>query len=204
MQETVIRGLDIRPGDLILDAGAGTGNLSLDIRRRGGRVVALDSSREALEICLTKDRSIQVICHDLRSKLPFSDNYFDKIVSVNTIFLIKPELREDVIEEFYRVLKKNGKIILVNLKKDFRSLEIYHEHFRIIKKKEGLFEAIKQMLKFIVPSCKLFYYAKKITGEHFSLKEGEQMGILQKIGFRKISKTEKVYANQAFLNIAYK
>jgi SAM-dependent methyltransferase len=50
-------------------------------------------------------------------KIPFSDNYFDKIFTVNTIyFWVKPL---DFMSEIYRVLKINGILILTFAQKDF-------------------------------------------------------------------------------------
>jgi len=204
MQKKIIEELEIQPGELVLDAGAGTCNLLLEIKNKGANVIALDSSKEALEICLKKDKSIKTVLLDLKEKLPFPANYFDKIISVNTLFLIEPQVRAKILKEFYRVLKNNGKIILINLKEGFRPIKIYREHFRIIRKRQGWLATIEQILKFIIPSLKLLYYAKKIAGKYYFFKNGEQVNILQKSGFKKISKTEKIYANQAFLNTAFK
>jgi len=208
MHKKIINELEIQPNEVILDAGAGTGNLASEIKKRGARVIALDSSEAALQLCLKKNKYIKVIHYDLREKLVFPDDYFDRVVSVNTLFLIEPHFRSTVVKELYRVLKKNGKIVLVNLQEGFRPLKIYFEHSRRIKEKEGLFKATKQMLKFIIPSFQILYYAKKIERESQQRKEffkkEEQIQLLKKAGFKRISATERVYANQAFLNSAYK
>ena len=78
MQKEIINELEIQPDEIVLEAGAGTGNLVLEIKRRGGQVIALDSLRVALEICLKKNRHIKTVHHDLRKKLPFPNDYFDK------------------------------------------------------------------------------------------------------------------------------
>ncbi len=208
MLEQIVRELRIKPGELILDAGAGTGNLALSMKKRGAQIVALDSIEEVLGISTEKVEGIKTICHDLRKKLPFPDNYFDKIVSVNTLFLIEPFVREDTVKEFYRILKKGEKIVLVNLKDGFRPLKIYFYHFNKTREREGLFTAIKQIVKFITPLLKILYYAKKIekdtNQEQKFFKKGEQISLLEKAGFKCISDTMEIYANQAFLNSAYK
>jgi len=50
-------------------------------------------------------------------KIPFSDNYFDKIFTVNTIYFWENPL--SFITEIYRVLKTNGILILSFAQKDF-------------------------------------------------------------------------------------
>jgi ubiquinone/menaquinone biosynthesis C-methylase UbiE len=46
------------------------------------------------------------------TELPFSDNYFDIITSMETLEHIPQKLQEKCIEEFYRVLKPNGLLII--------------------------------------------------------------------------------------------
>ncbi len=59
------------------------------------------------------------ICFSLYDgiKIPFSNNSFDKIYSVNTIYFWKKPL--DFLNEIYRVLNKNGILILTFAQKDF-------------------------------------------------------------------------------------
>lgn len=208
MLEQTVRELRIRSGELILDAGAGTGNLALSMRKKGAQIVALDSIEEALGISAEKVEGIKTVCHDLKEKLPFSNNYFDKIVSVNTLFLIEPFVRETTVKEFYRVLKQEGEIVLVNLKDGFCPLKIYFGHFSKSREKEGLFSAMKQIVELIIPSFKILYYAKKIEKdcqqEQKFFQKGEQIELLKRAGFKDISDTTEVYSNQAFLNSAYK
>ena len=52
-------------GEFILDAGSGTGNLSLRMRRLGGSVVSLDSSPVGLAIHREKDPSATLVLASL-------------------------------------------------------------------------------------------------------------------------------------------
>ena len=45
---------EVRPGDLILDAGCGTGNFSLKLARKGARVVGVDISPDMLALAREK------------------------------------------------------------------------------------------------------------------------------------------------------
>ncbi|MBU4353597.1 methyltransferase domain-containing protein [Candidatus Parcubacteria bacterium] len=205
---TVCEKLNIRRGEKILDAGAGTGNLAILLEKKGARIIGLDFSQEALNIYESKNSKAEVLLADLTKKLPFADSYFDKIVSINVLFLIDRETRKKVAKEFYRIIKPNGKIVLVNLIEEFRPSRIYLEHFKKIGKQKGIIATVIQIFKFIPASLKILYYANKLkkTGQQKQIlfNYDEQKELLKKTGFRNISENKKVYANQAILNSALK
>src|SRR5919202_7053619 len=66
----------VRPGDRVLDACCGTGDLALAAERAGGRVTGLDFSERMLERARRKSASIEWVCGDLL-ELPFPDEAFD-------------------------------------------------------------------------------------------------------------------------------
>ncbi len=66
----------VRPGDRVLDACCGTGDLAVAAERAGARVTGLDFSERMLERARRKSRSVEWIRGDLLS-LPFSDASFD-------------------------------------------------------------------------------------------------------------------------------
>ena len=206
--EEVVEQLKIKPGDLILDAGSGTGNLASEFKKRGARVIALDSSKEAIDIHLQKDKEAEVFYHDLNEKLNFPDNHFDKVVSINVLFFLDEKAKRVVVQEFFRVLKPEGKIILTNLAEGFKPFIIYLEHFKEVKKRRGFISAFAEALKLLFPSLKILYYANKIkragVQKQYLFKFDEQEKILKKTGFKNISESQRVYANQAVLNSATK
>ena len=114
LMEELIKESVVNKGDLVLDAGAGTGNLAVRLKQRGANVVALDNSEEGLRQLRVKDQEIGIIFHDLAKPLSFSDDYFDKIVSNNVIYTLAPGDRDKVFKEFYRILKPGGILIMTN------------------------------------------------------------------------------------------
>jgi demethylmenaquinone methyltransferase / 2-methoxy-6-polyprenyl-1,4-benzoquinol methylase len=64
------------PGDRVLDACCGTGDLALEAERRGGRVVGLDFSERMLERARSKSGTIEWVRGDAL-ELPFEDAVFD-------------------------------------------------------------------------------------------------------------------------------
>jgi len=67
----------VRPGDSVLDACCGTGDLAVAARRAGaGRVVGLDFAERMLEKARAKDAGVEWVRGDMLA-LPFDDASFD-------------------------------------------------------------------------------------------------------------------------------
>jgi len=204
--ETICDELEIKPGERVLEAGCGTGNLALKIKERGGEVIGLDNCQEALEIYKKKDPNVKTVLADLREKLPFPDNYFDKIASNNTLYIIPKEKQLDTLKEFYRILKPGGKIVIANLKKGWKPGKIYIKGIKDNIKKEGIYPAFLKIIKLILPTIKVFYYNYFIKKEsqYYFCDFNEQKELLRQAGFKKVSETKLVYSKQAILNSALK
>jgi ubiquinone/menaquinone biosynthesis C-methylase UbiE len=102
------------PGELILDAGCGTGIFTLDILSHGSQVVGLDISLPMLMRAREKLRGypFQMVLGDLL-KLPFQENIFDKVVSVTALEFI--EDAKGAVKELFRVTKKRGCVVVATL-----------------------------------------------------------------------------------------
>ncbi len=205
----LVNELQPKEGEIILDAGGGTGNLALMLEKLGVNVIVLDFSQEALEIYKKKNPNGKIVLADLRKQLPFEDNFFDKIVSNNTIYNIPPDERPFVLNELKRVLKPGGKIVISNIHKYFSPFFIYKDAIRKNIKKEGLMKTFYLVVTLIVPTIKMFYYNFIIKNELgfekkflFDLKEQENL--LKEVGFINVSPTKLVYSGQAILNSAIK
>ena len=80
--------LGVKPGELILDVGSGTGNLAISLREDGGQVVAFDYCRELMHRHRRKGYSYGLILAALRGELPFGDNCFDGITCNNALYTL--------------------------------------------------------------------------------------------------------------------
>jgi len=99
-------------GKRVLDAGAGTGRLTLKLKNEGADVTAIDLSTEMLEKLKQKDSSINVVEGNVE-KMPFEDDSFDMVFSSLTLVHLKKI--EPFMDEVYRVLKDDGLFVLVNI-----------------------------------------------------------------------------------------
>jgi demethylmenaquinone methyltransferase/2-methoxy-6-polyprenyl-1,4-benzoquinol methylase len=97
----------VRPGDRVLDACCGTGDLALAGLAAGGEVVGLDFSERMLERARRKSEAIEWVRGDLLA-LPFSEGAFDA-ATVGFGIRNVPEL-EAGLGELARVLGPGGRL----------------------------------------------------------------------------------------------
>jgi ubiquinone/menaquinone biosynthesis C-methylase UbiE len=115
LRDRVLRGARVRPGERLLDVGAGTGLIALDARRRTGwegLVVALDISADALGEARRRavDTVDEAPLHLVRADaldLPFADNAFDVVCTRSVLIYVKDKAA--AIRELHRVLRPNGR-----------------------------------------------------------------------------------------------
>jgi ubiquinone/menaquinone biosynthesis C-methylase UbiE len=101
-------------GEIILDAGCGTGVFTKHIFETGARVVGLELSRPMLVQAAFKNKGLPFLSFqgDMR-RLPFADDAFDKAVSITALEFI--EEAEVAVEEMFRVTKPGGIIVVATL-----------------------------------------------------------------------------------------
>jgi demethylmenaquinone methyltransferase / 2-methoxy-6-polyprenyl-1,4-benzoquinol methylase len=100
------------PGDRVLDACCGTGDLALEAERRGGRVVGLDFSERMLERARKKSGTIEWVQGDALA-LPFGDGAFDAATvgfGVRNLEDLEAGLRE-----LCRVLRPGGRLAVLEI-----------------------------------------------------------------------------------------
>ncbi len=103
----------VRPGDRVLDACCGTGDLALAARRAGaGEVVGLDFSERMLERARAKEPALEWVRGDVLA-LPFPDASFDAVTvgfGVRNVEDLEAGLRE-----LRRVLRPGGRLAVLEI-----------------------------------------------------------------------------------------
>ncbi len=93
-----------------LDLGCGTGNYTLELKKRGFDVIGLDASEGMLQVARSK--GLNCIKGGAYS-LPFPDRSFDLVLSVTMFeFIYEPER---VVAEINRVLKPGGEVLIATM-----------------------------------------------------------------------------------------
>jgi len=201
--------LNIKPREKVLDAGSGTGNLATKIKSRGGNVIGIDNSSAGITIHKRKDSDAKVVLCDLTQSLPFPNDSFDKIASNNVLYVIPREKQEQVMKEFYRILKPSGKIVLANMRAEWKPLSIYIDAVEKSIRLRGPVSTSADLLRFVLPTVKMFYYSYIIyqsgqRNETNPFTFNQQRELLFKSGFVRVSETKEVYSKQGILNSGYK
>ncbi len=156
-------------GDSILDVSGGTGLLAEKILSKNVpnvKISILDVSGEMLSIAKKRliGRNVKIIKGDAHS-LPFKNNSFSQIVCVSAFHYYK--YPHKIINEFKRVLNKNGYVILVDWCNDSFYFKIFNIFMRTFSKsyiKAYTSKEIKQLFisnvfkveKFVVWNYKLW------------------------------------------------
>jgi len=112
--ELLLNLLRPRSGEVILDAGCGTGIFTLDVCALGARVIGIDLSRPMLLRARMKaeGRRFESIVADM-AHLPFHEEVFDRTVSVTALEFIQDG--EATVRELLRVTKRDGTIVAATL-----------------------------------------------------------------------------------------
>lgn len=150
----------VKPGSRVLDIAAGTGDLSrLYAKRVGdrGEVWMTDVNREMLSIGrdLTLDKGFMLPnCQCNAESLPFPNNYFD-CVSVS-FGLRNMTRKEKALSEMYRVIRKGGRLIILEFSRVWKPLEKIYDFYsfsviplmgRIIAKDEGSYRYLAESIR---------------------------------------------------------
>ena len=107
--------MDIRPDDVVLDLGVGTG-CSLDYYPPHGRIVGVDLSsgmlREARKKIARRGLQFATVFQADAMRLPFKDSTFDHVFISHVISVVSDPYR--MIREAQRVAKVGARMVIVN------------------------------------------------------------------------------------------
>jgi ubiquinone/menaquinone biosynthesis C-methylase UbiE len=112
--ELILNLLKPAPGELILDAGCGTGVFTSDIISSGSQVIGLDISFPMLRRAMEKSGGVRFhpISGDI-STLPFREEAFDKVVSITALEFIAEV--KSAVAELFRVTRRGGVVVVATL-----------------------------------------------------------------------------------------
>ncbi len=164
--------LEPAPGDVILDAGSGTANVTEVLAVPGARVTGIDFCEPALERCRRKVPSATFRVADLTRPLPFDTATFDKIACSLVLHYLVPERQRFAVTELARVLKPGGRIAISVFATGFNTWRVYTETLRDRRQTDGLLGTAALGVRYLVNTSRIFYYVWRI-------KRAEQSGDYQ-------------------------
>ncbi len=142
-KQAVIGALDVKRGELVLDAGCGTGFYSLEIIKRGGRVFGVDISPKM--VAKAKASGVNAVVGNL--EVISYKQRFDKALFAGSLeFCVNPRA---AIKNSAKALKKNGALVLIAPPKSVQGLfyALFHltHGFRIkLFSKKGLQQMLRE------------------------------------------------------------
>lgn len=107
--------LEDQPGEKYLDAGCGTGNFTKRLIKRELEVIGIDSSDQMLSIAKNKVKDADFKEMNFYG-LTFEDDFFDGIFSMAAFEFV--ENPKKALDEFFRVLKPGGELIVGTINPD--------------------------------------------------------------------------------------
>lgn len=119
VRKELIAHIDFSPKEKILDMCCGIGGVTFVISGKAGQdsdVVGMDLSPGQIEIARKNNHlsNARFIEGDVTST-GFKDGYFDKVFITHALHEMPREIRLKVLSEAKRILKENGKVIILDL-----------------------------------------------------------------------------------------
>jgi len=126
--------LELKYKDRLLDAGCGPGIFEIAYSPYVREIYAIDFSEEMLKINkkYTKNLSNVIVRKATINDLPFSDDFFDKIL-VNSVVQYLRDLNEveEALEEIGRVARKRAKILVSRVPDASKKDDYIREYYKL-------------------------------------------------------------------------
>ena len=133
------------PNDRICDAGCGpSGHIGKYLQRKGFDITGIDISPKCIEIAKDFEREIEFHCMDMMNTY-FEDGHFNGIISFYSIIHTPKNETPRFFQEFNRILKPNGQLLLVTKKGESEGIisdawyegnEVYFTNYKETELKE--------------------------------------------------------------------
>lgn len=102
---------EFKPDSTLLHAGCGSGQVDTELQKEM-KITALDISKGALSLYSRNNKQAAALVHGSIFNLPFQNNTFDGIYNLGVIEHFSKNEINQILNEFHRVLKPNGKLLL--------------------------------------------------------------------------------------------
>ncbi len=193
-------------GTVVLDLGAGTGNLTVALADPATRrlIVSIDDNvfmlnclREKCAPFLRSDAEgpgVIPIKQDISSLYGLNDGFFDVVVLNNVLYSLEPDAMQSCLREIYRVLKAGGEFRISEPKKTTRLSKVLDQIGRDLRHNSGYaeIEADYQKVRQINERA-LAPMLQRWTID-------EMKSLLGAVGFERVTyETDAAYAGQSML-----
>ena len=188
-----IKSLDFSSSDKVLDVATGTGDVAFAIKKKHkSDIIGLDLSVNMLEVAKEKSKKMNIkdinFIEGDAENLPFDDNTFDKVV-ISYGLRNLGDCRKGI-QEFYRVLKPNSKVGI---------LEFLHPKSTVAAKLfKFYFNNILPRVASLFSNSKAYRYLPESV-ENF-MTPNELKTLLEEVGFKDISSRNLTFGITTIVN----
>jgi ubiquinone/menaquinone biosynthesis C-methylase UbiE len=198
----------VRPGSRVLDAGSGTGNLSMLLKARGARVVSCDFSPTALAIHRSKDPDAEQSLASLEEPLSFADGEFDVVCCASVLFALSQQGVRMATREFLRVLSPGGTLVVTVGSSQANLSRLVQMYVEGLRRRNGPWSTVLKAMGGLPALVKVLYYNHRLRRlrdwEGFHLfTEAELRALVQDAGFTGIQ-IERTYGGSFLLLTAHR
>ena len=195
--------VDSVKGNVVLDAGCGTGIIAIAIAEKGKTVYGRDDNKDMLDYAINRaeEESIENLDLGIGSvdSLEFESGFFDSIVMNNVLFYVEDPVK--ALKEAHRVLKNKGRIILSGPKPEPNISKLAAHSFEYLRR-EGLLDKLRQDCDHFM-KCSIALQSGGIKNVYHA---EELADILKtKAGFSRIVESdEKMYLGENYFVVSEK
>jgi len=146
--EHVIEQIEMRPDMVVADLGAGTGAYTIAAARKlsGGKVLAVEVQKELLEQLTASMQTsgitnVETLWGNIEKVggTKIEDDSVDLVILSNILFQV--EDREGLLDEVDRILKSDGKVLLIDWSESFGGLGPHQSQLILEDTARELFES---------------------------------------------------------------
>ncbi len=160
--QDLVQAIGPRLGQRVLDAGSGTGNLSIQAKKAGAVVTSLDYSESAIAIHRQKDPEARIHHASLENALPFEDMEFEAVCCASVLFALSPQGCRRALAEFHRVIRVGGRLIVTVPARSVRLRDLVRMHVRTVLERHGMVMGSLQFLRTLPALSRVLYYNRKL------------------------------------------
>jgi ubiquinone/menaquinone biosynthesis C-methylase UbiE len=122
MGQIALKLMDLKGHEKMIDIGCGTGTLTVEAGQKlsankGGHIIGIDAAAKMIALARKKITAMPQVRFDVSAaeKLGYKDESFDLALSTFFFHHIDAELKLAALNEMWRVLKKGGKAVIVDV-----------------------------------------------------------------------------------------
>lgn len=159
----IAQAIEPQAGERILDAGSGTGNLSLVLKSAGVDIVSCDFSQSALDAHRAKDPYATLVKASLEEPLPFDSGEFHAVACASVLFTLSEAGCRLALSEFHRVLKPGGRLVVTATAPHQRNQNLIGMHWASVSARHGRIIGLAAAMKELPALAKVLYYNSRLA-----------------------------------------